>query len=99
MSPVAQDAAPDLLRWTFTVDKAHRQAIEDHLADLGADVWVREEVKFTVTWDEPEGEMLEVIEALWAIRGEPFEVTQEEFRRLALHVLEHDDAAEARDAA
>ncbi len=99
MSLEAHDAPPDLLRWTFTVDPAHRQAIEAHLDDLGADVWVRDESKFQVTWEEPEGDLDEVIEALWSIHGEPFEVTQEEFRRLALHVLQHDEADSDRDAA
>jgi len=101
MSLDANDSSPDLIRWTFTVDPAHRQAIESHLDDLGADVWVRDVDKFQVTWEEPEEGLEEVVEALWAIHGTPFEVTHEEFRRTGLHILEHhegDDQA-ARDAA
>lgn len=88
----ANEAPPDLVRWTFTVAPEHRQAIETHLDDLGADVWVRDETKFQVTWEEPETDLDEVVEALWSIHGEPFEITQEEFRRLTLHVLQHDSA-------
>ena len=99
MSPEANDAPPDLVRWTFTVDPAHRPAIEAHLDDLGADVWVRDGGKFQVTWEEPEDGLDEVVEAIWTIHGEPFEVTQEEFRRVGLHVLEHSEDNSARDAA
>ena len=88
----ANEAPPDLVRWTFTVASEHRQAIETHLDDLGADVWVRDETKFQVTWEEPETDLDEVVEALWSIHGEPFEITQEEFRRLTLYVLQHDSA-------
>lgn len=100
MSLDEHDAPPELVRWTFTVNPDHSQAIESHLDDLGADVWVRDEGKFQVTWEEPEGDLEAIVEALWSIHGEPFEVTQEDFRRLALHVLHHDDGeSEGRDAA
>ena len=99
MSPEANDASPDLIRWTFTVDPVHRRAIEAHLDDLGADVWVRDGGKFQVTWEEPEDGLDEVVEALWAIHGEPFEVTHEEFRRTSLHVLEHSEDEAGRGAA
>ena len=99
MSLEAHDALPDLIRWTFTIDPTHRQAIETHLDDLGADVWVREGGKFQVTWEEPENGLDEVVEALWSIAGEPFEITHEEFHRIGLHILEHSEDHPSRDAA
>ena len=100
MTLEAHDASPDLIRWTFTVDPSHRLAIETHLDDLGADVWVRDGGKFQVTWEEPEEGVEGIVEALWEITGEPFDVTHEEFRRTGLHVLEHvEDHEPARDAA
>jgi hypothetical protein len=89
MSEDRNTPATDLIRWTFSVNPEHRAAIEGHLNDLGLDVLVRDEGQFVVTWEEPEGETDEVIEAIWAINGEPFEVTQEEFQRLGLHTLHH----------
>ena len=99
MSQEANDASTDLIRWTFTIAPAHRLAIESHLDDLGADVWVRDDCKFQVMWEEPEESLDEVIEALWTIHGEPFEVTQEEFHRVGLHILQHSEDEPARDAA
>ncbi len=99
MSPEATDQSPDLIRCTFTIDPGHRQAIETHLEDLCADVWVRDDSKFHVTWEEPGDELEDVVEALWSIHGEPFEVTQEEFHRIGLHVLQHSEDEPARDAA
>ena len=88
-----QGATTDLIRWTFTIDPAHRPEIEGHLTDLGLDVVVYDESKFVVTWEEPDEETDPVIEALWALNGAPFEVTQEDFHRLGLHVLHHEDEA------
>ena len=99
MSPEANELSTDLTRWTFTTNPAHRAEIEEHLDDLGADVWVREGCKFQVTWEEPEQELDEVVEALWSLNGEPFEVTQEEFHRLGLHVLQLDEDEATREAA
>ncbi len=99
MSQGPDHDSPDLIRWTFTVDPGRRPAIEGHLEDLGADVFVREGGQFHVTWEEPESSLEGVIEAIWALNGTPFEVTQEEFRRLGLHILEHADDEAARDAA
>ena len=88
-----QNAATiDLIRWTFTADPAHSGEIEEHLNDLGLDVLVRDGCHFLVTWDEPEGNIDEVIEAVWALNGEPFEVIQEEFHRQTLLHLHHDDS-------
>jgi hypothetical protein len=91
MSPEMNSGTPDLVRWSFSVDPTHREAIEGHLADLGADVLVREGHDFLVTWDEPEHEDSEVIEALWALNGAPFEVISETFHRLELHTIHHVD--------
>jgi hypothetical protein len=99
MSQEPNAAAIDLLRWTFSVNPKHREAIEGHLNDLGLDVLVHDDSKFIVTWEEPEGEVEEVIEAIWSLNGEPFEVTQEDFQRLGLHILHHADEESARDAA
>lgn len=88
----------DLIRWTFTVNPEYRAAIEEHLVDLGLDVLVRDEANFLVTWDEPEGNIDEVIEAIWALNDEPFEITQEEFHRqnlLQIHHVEDDETAAA----
>jgi len=83
-----QSAPPiDLIRWTFTANPEHRAAIEGHLNDLGFDVFVQDDSTFTVTWEEPDREVDEVIEAIWALNGEAFEVTQEEFQRLGIHTL------------
>jgi hypothetical protein len=91
----------DLIRWTFTSDPAHRAAIEEHLTDLGLDVLVRDGCKFLVTWDEPDGDGEEIITEIWALNGVPFEVTQEGFQRLGLHILHHveDEGGEITDAA
>lgn len=98
MSPEMNSGTPDLVRWSFTIDPAHREAIEGHLSDLGADVLVREGRDVLVTWDEPDqDDESEVIEALWALNGAPFEVVSETFHRLELHTIHHvdDEAAQA----
>jgi hypothetical protein len=89
MSHDTKSASTDLVRWSFTINAAHRGAIEGHLADLGADILVRDGLEFIVTWDEPEGDLTDVIEAIWALNGEPFEVIQEGFHRLELHTIHH----------
>ncbi|MDR3638441.1 MAG: hypothetical protein P4L84_31850 [Isosphaeraceae bacterium] len=83
--------ALDLIRWTFTVNPEHRAAIEGHLSDLGLVVNVHDDTRFVVSWEEPDESADEVIEAIWALNGEPFEVTQEEFQRLSLNILQHTD--------
>ncbi len=92
-------ATIDLIRWTFTADPARAAEIEAHLNDLGLDVLVREDAHFLVSWDEPEGNIDEVIEAIWTINGAPFEVTQEEFHRQTLLHLHHEDDADDRAVA
>ena len=93
------ESSPDLVRWTFATDPERSGEIEAHLDELGADVLVRDGQTFLVTWDEPETDLDGVIEAIWAIHGSPFEVTQEEFRRLALHSLNQAEDEPSRDAA
>ena len=62
--------------------------------DLGADVLVREGQDFIVTWDEPQDDLSEVIEAIWTLNAEPFDVIEEGFHRLELHTIHHvDDGA------
>jgi hypothetical protein len=91
MSEADETLSIELIRWTFTVDPAHKAEIEAYLVDQGLEVMVRGEDTLVATWDEPEGEIDEVIEELWAINGQPFEVTHEEFHRanlLVYHVEE-----------
>jgi hypothetical protein len=91
-----QNAATiDLIRWTFTVNPDHSAEIEEHLTDLGLDVLVRDDSQFLVSWDEPEGNIDEVIEAIWAINEEPFEITQEEFHRQSLLHVQHAEDGDA----
>ena len=99
MAPAATSASIDLVRWSFTINPANRAEVEAHLLDLGADVLVREGQEFIVTWDEPEDDLSEVIEAIWALNGEPFEVTQEDFRRIELNTIQHADDETAQHAA
>jgi hypothetical protein len=91
MSADMKSAATDLVRWSFAINPAHRVAIEAYLSDLGADVLVRDGQDFLVTWDEPEDDLSGVIEAIWSLNGEPFDVIQEGFRRLELHTIQHED--------
>jgi hypothetical protein len=99
MSHELNTPLPDLIRWTFTINPVHLTEIEAHLDDQGADVLARNQSQIVVTWEEPERDLDEVIEAIWAINGEPFEVTQEEFQRVGLHALEHVEEEPAQDAA
>ncbi|WP_152053020.1 hypothetical protein [Tautonia marina] len=94
-----QDAPPiDLIRWTFSADPARSDEIEGYLNDLGLDVYSRGDGQFLVLWDEPDTELDEVVERLWAINGAPFEVTHESFRRLDLLVYQEEEDAEAEAA-
>ncbi|QEH33554.1 hypothetical protein OJF2_20560 [Aquisphaera giovannonii] len=84
----------EMIRWTFTVAQEHRVEIETHLLDLGLEIQARGDEVLVVTWDEPEGKVDELIEELWAINGEPFEITHEEFHRASLLVYGPEDADE-----
>lgn len=91
MSDAHDPNSIDLIRWSFSVNPAHKAAIEEHLTDLGLDVLVREDAQFLVSWDEPEGNLDAVIEALWALNEEPFDITQEEFHCQSLFHVHPDD--------
>ncbi len=93
MSAEPNSPSVDMIRWTFSVEPEHREAIEAHLADLGLDVFVEGGGRFHVSWDEPDRDMDEVVSELWAIHGKPFDITQEEFHRVNLFLLEHDEDA------
>jgi hypothetical protein len=99
MSPDTTSPSTDLVRWSFTINPAQRGPIESHLGDLGADVLIRDGDYFIVTWDEPEGDLSDIIEALWALNGEPFEVIEESFHRLALHTIDQIDDESNQQAA
>ena len=44
-------------------------------------------------------DLAEVVEAIWSLNGEPFEVIQEEFQRFGLHTLQYTEDEAAQDAA
>lgn len=97
--PVHEEQDPtgaDLIRWTFAVDADHAEAVEAHLIDLGADVWVKDSENFQVFWEEPERDLDGVVEALWEMTGDPFRVTEETFRREKLLIVH--DAIEDEDS-
>ena len=94
MSEERAHAEIDLIRWTFTIDPSRAAGVEGYLADLGLDVHIQGGGRYVVTWDEPDGDVDATIEGLWAVYGKPFEVTHEEFHRLNLLALHHDDSAE-----
>jgi hypothetical protein len=91
--------SPDLIRFTFTTDPAHRAAIQEYLTDLGLEVVVADDCKFVVTWEEPDREVEEIISEIWALNGVPFDVTQEDFQQLGLHTLYHVENEEGEAAA
>lgn len=99
MSNGQDTSSIDLIRWTFAVNPARGPEIAAHLNDLGLDVLVQDDSKFVVTWEEPERDVDHVIEEIWELNGEPFEVTQEEFRRVALHTLHHAEDESVQEAA
>ncbi len=86
MSESQAGSTIDLIRWTFTPEPAKRTEIEAHLNDHGLEVHVQADGRFTVLWDEPEGEIDEVVEELWEVNGAPFEITHEEYRHLSHNV-------------
>ena len=85
----------EMIRWTFTVNPEHRVEIESHLLDLGLEIQSRGDDAMVVTWDEPEGGIEELIEELWAMNGEPFEITHEEFHRVSLMVYHPEEVADS----
>jgi hypothetical protein len=89
MSQDTKSTSTDLVRWSFAINPENRDAIEGHLADLGADILIRDGRDFVVTWDEPEGDLTDVIEAIWSLNAEPFDVIHETFQRLELNTIQH----------
>ncbi|MBV8487481.1 MAG: hypothetical protein JO161_04320 [Planctomycetaceae bacterium] len=84
----------ELIRWTFTVKPEKRVAIETHLLDLGLEVQARGDDALVVTWDEPNGGVEDLIEELWAMHGEPFEIIHEEFHRASLLIYHPEETVE-----
>jgi hypothetical protein len=99
VNPAESTPPIELIRWTFTVNAENRVEIETHLLDLGLEVQARGEDTLVVTWDEPEGGVEELIEELWAINGEPFEITHEEFHRTSLLVYHPEEVSGDESAA
>jgi hypothetical protein len=92
---MSDEKSIDLVRWTFTADASKRQALVEHLNDLGLDVMVRAEGQVVAIWDEPgDADLDAVIDELWAIHGAPFDVVHEELHRTAMEVYEADEAAD-----
>ena len=89
----------EMIRWTFTVSPEHRVEIETYLLDLGLEIQARGDDVLVVTWDEPEGGFDELIEDLWAINAEPFEITHEGFHRVNLLVYHPEETEEVESAA
>jgi hypothetical protein len=84
-------ATTDRVLWTFTAEAGRRPEIEGYLAALGFDVYVKGGRQFVVLWEEPEGDLGEVVEGLWEVGGGPFEVTHEELGRLSHLVYYSED--------
>jgi hypothetical protein len=84
----------ELIRWTFTVKPEKRVEIETHLLDLGLEIQARGDDALVVTWDEPDGGVEDLIEELWAIHGEPFEITHEEFHRASMLIYHPEETVE-----
>jgi hypothetical protein len=101
MSESQAGSTIDLVRWTFTPESSKRTEIETHLNELGLEVHVHADGRFTVLWDEPEGDIDEVVEELWEVNGGPFEITHEEYRHLSHNVYhaEGEDLADDRTVA
>ncbi len=92
-------ASADVIRWTFQAAPEQRAAIETYLTDLGLDVFSRADGTISATWDEPEGDIDEVVEGLWEVAGETFEITHEALRRLDLLIYHPEGDGEANEAA
>ncbi len=97
MSDAGEEQTIDMIRWTFTADPSKRDELASHLTDQGLEVLVRDDETLVAVWDEPEGDVDEVVEALWAINGAPFEIVHEEFHRANLLVYQPEEVDEADD--
>jgi hypothetical protein len=96
--PNTNSLSLDLIRWTFKSAPEHCTAIEDYLTDQGMDVLLYDECKFIVTWEEPDRDGADIINAIWALNGAPFDVTQEDFHQLDVHTLVYTDDASGQAA-
>ena len=99
--PMTMDgAAPatDLIRWTFTLPAESGDAVQAHLADLGAEVFVRDGQTCHVFWEETAVDLDAAVEAIWSLAGEEFQITQEEFHRLDLQILHPEEEMESDEA-
>lgn len=94
MNADGEEQTIDMIRWTFTADPSKRDELANYLVDRGLEVLVRDEETLVAIWDEPEGDIDEVVEALWEINGAPFEITHEEFHRANLLVYEPEEVEE-----
>lgn len=94
-----ETATADVIRWTFQAPAEKRSEIESYLTDLGLDVFSRADGTFSAIWDEPEGDVDEVVEGLWEAVGETFEITHEALRRLDLLVYHPEGESEEVDQA
>ena len=88
------DPSTDLIRWTFELASELAPTVQAHLEDLGAEVFVRDGQTFHVFWEETEVDLDAAVEAIWNLAGEEFEITQEEFHRLELHILHPEETAD-----
>lgn len=98
MSVDGEERTIDMIRWTFTADPSKRDELANYLVDNGLEVLVRDEETLVAIWDEPEGDIGEVVEALWEINGAPFEIVHEEFQRENLLVYEPEEVEEFAEA-
>lgn len=84
-------AGVDLVRWTFSITPEQVKAAEEYLGDQSAEFVVTSDGQVTVTWEEPEGDLDQVIDELWSALGAPVEITHEEFRLVNRLVYESED--------
>lgn len=91
---MSNDLETDLIRWNFRVDAEKAQEIETYLSELGMDVTIYEDGHFTVLWDDPDRETDPIIEQLWEMNGEAFDVTHEAFHRVSLLVYHTEEETE-----
>ena len=94
MSTDGTAASTDLIRWTFAAPTEAAEAVGAHLSNLGAEVFADGAGHFQVFWEETAADLDAAVEAIWALAGSHFEITQEEFHRLELHIL-HPDTGDA----
>jgi hypothetical protein len=97
MSDSTPDNTVDMSRWTFDAKPENKDEIAAYLTEQGLDFAVSGEAQFHVIWDEPDRDLNEVATELWDLNEEPFEITQEDFRRVGNFLIQPDEA-EGEDA-